>query len=51
MNADRKDLIISCFSKEQYETVGMGINLSISETICVPLKLNQRLIKKEVLCY
>lgn len=50
MNADKQDLILSCFNKIK-ETVDLGVNLNISETICVLIKFNQWLIKKEVLCY
>jgi hypothetical protein len=50
INADKQDLILSYFNKIK-ETAGLGVNLVISEIICVPLKFNQWLIKKEVLCY
>ena len=45
MNADKQDLILSCSNKIK-EIMGLGINLSISETICVLIKFNLRLNKR-----
>jgi hypothetical protein len=45
INADKQDLNLNCFNKIK-ETAGLGVNLVISEIICVLLKFNQWLIKK-----